>query len=519
MKKNGALLFVPTAVATLCAATALYLYHNNQQLRAEINGLKEQVGRYEQMDGNSFVVERISKQMEDIAYQQMDISDKRREEALYQMNIADQMRSKAENEQQKAQAAALKEVEARGMAEQQRELAVAQQRQAEYAKNVADTLSYRALGRSLASLSSTQHLAGNRDVAALLAYAAWKFTSDYRGNINIPVIFQALSQNSQSFSSKDIHRGGVSRIVPLDKGADNTLGQDVSVSRYGEITQWNYNGGRWAKQLLFNNPLCSFRDVCTDNEGTIYALDYNGVLQTVSNQQVAPAITLPEKEGWQRIVPIDNQRLLLASAQTIYLFDTHLRQITQSIHLSQKITALGKRSGNIWVFGNKGGAWSIEKDGSLKEMPWQVKGCVTAFVWSDKRNSGAAGTANGDIHLVDSKGRSLQKLIGHRSAITDLCFNNDFLFSASYDRQVNLWDPHAANSEAVTLRNMGGWVYCLSNADNNYIYAGDETGTIARFMVSPDGMAHLIHSNLKRDFTREEWNYYIGNHIPQQQLK
>ena len=243
MKKNGALLFVPTAVATLCAATALYLYHNNQQLRAEINGLKEQVGRYEQMDGNSFVVERISKQMEDIAYQQMDISDKRREEALYQMNIADQMRSKAENEQQKAQAAALKEVEARGMAEQQRELAVAQQRQAEYAKNVADTLSYRALGRSLASLSSTQHLAGNRDVAALLAYAAWKFTSDYRGNINIPVIFQALSQNSQSFSSKDIHRGGVSRIVPLDKGADNTLGQDVSVSRYGEITQWNYNGG------------------------------------------------------------------------------------------------------------------------------------------------------------------------------------------------------------------------------------------------------------------------------------
>ena len=125
MKKNGALLFVPTAVATLCAATALYLYHNNQQLRAEINGLKEQVGRYEQMDGNSFVVERISKQMEDIAYQQMDISDKRREEALYQMNIADQMRSKAENEQQKAQAAALKEVEARGMAEQQRELAVA----------------------------------------------------------------------------------------------------------------------------------------------------------------------------------------------------------------------------------------------------------------------------------------------------------------------------------------------------------------------------------------------------------
>ena len=171
MKKSITLYIIGVAAVALAIATSL-LYRTNEKLHAENEVLRQKVGKYEQTEGNSFVVERISKQMEDIAYQQMEISDKRREEALYQMNIADQMRSRAESEQMKAQEAARNEVEARSMAEQQRELAVTQQRQAEHARNVADTLSYIALGRSLASLSSTQYLAGNHDASKLLAFAA-----------------------------------------------------------------------------------------------------------------------------------------------------------------------------------------------------------------------------------------------------------------------------------------------------------------------------------------------------------
>ena len=139
-------------ISILCIALAAFmtfsyfLYRENNVLSAERDSLYIKVEKYEKTDGSSFVVSRISKQMEDIAYQQMEISNKRREEALFQMTIADQMRSKAESEQRKAQEFAENAAEARNMAEQQRELAVVQQKKAEYARNIADTLSFIALG-------------------------------------------------------------------------------------------------------------------------------------------------------------------------------------------------------------------------------------------------------------------------------------------------------------------------------------------------------------------------------------
>ena len=513
MKKSITLYIIGVAAVALAIATSL-LYRTNEKLHAENEVLRQKVGKYEQTEGNSFVVERISKQMEDIAYQQMEISDKRREEALYQMNIADQMRSRAESEQMKAQEAARNEVEARSMAEQQRELAVTQQRQAEHARNVADTLSYIALGRSLASLSSTQYLAGNHDASKLLAFAAWKFTIDYNGNVNIPVIFKSLSQNSNSFSSSLIHRGGVSEITRI-----STTGDYVSVSRYGEITRWNYDSGKWTKQLLTNDNSCSFRGVATDSEGTIFALAFNGTLLSIVNQQVTAPIILPENKGWQRIVRLGKRQMLIVSASHAFLFDTTRRMVKKTYDIGQPITAIGDRNGTVMIFGKDGGVWAINPDGKIDKKELMVKGTVTAYTWSDKRQQAAIGTTSGDIYLLDANGYSRQKLVGHRSEITDLCFNNDFLFSSSYDRIVNLWDADAANSEAVALRDLAGWAYCLSNADDDVIYVGDESGTVSRFIISTDAMARQIQKALKRDFTDDEWNYYIGNNVPRVTFK
>ena len=126
MRYNKAITYILGLSTVALAGVAYELYCDNNQLKADINELRANISKYEQRDGNSFVVERISKQMEDIAYQQMDISDKRREEALFQMRVADEMRSKAESEQRKAEEFARNVVEARNMAEQQKELAVTQ---------------------------------------------------------------------------------------------------------------------------------------------------------------------------------------------------------------------------------------------------------------------------------------------------------------------------------------------------------------------------------------------------------
>lgn len=514
VRYNKAITYIFGLSTVALAGVAYEQYCDNQQLKAEISELRSNISKYEQRDGNSFVVERISKQMEDIAYQQMDISDKRREEALFQMRVADEMRSKAESEQRKAEEFARNVVEARNMAEQQKELAVTQQLKAEHARNVADTLSYIALGRSLASLSSTQYLAGNKDASALLAYAAWKFTSSYKGNVNIPVIFKSLSQNSGSFSSSAIHKGGVSKIIPLDN-----KGHFVSVSRYGEITRWKQQSGKWEKQLLASDNNCSYRDVCTDSDGVIYALSYNGKLQSVANGHVAQPFILPENSDWTHICRVSSKQLLLVAKSRLYFFDTVKRQIVKTVDVPQKVTAIGNRNGSILIFGENSGVWKMNAEGKITAEDISVKGKITAYTWSRHKHRAAVGTESGDIFILDTNGNSLRKLIGHSSRITDLLFKDDFLFSASYDRVVNLWDANATNSEAVALRDYSSWLYCLCSADPNSIFVGSQSGAVSRIVVSPSEMAATIHANLKRDFTADEWSYYVGDNVPKMKLK
>ena len=512
--KHSAITYL-LGICTIALAVVAYKQHqDNEELESELGELRSRIGHYEERDGNSYVVERISKQMEDIAYQQMDISNKRREEALYQMKVADEMRGKAESEQRKAQEFAATAVEARNMAEEQREYAVGMQLRAEHSRNVADTLSYIALGRSLASLSSTQYLAGNKDASALLAYTAWKFTKDYKGNVNIPVIYKSLSQNSGSFTSSLVHKGGVSRICAL-----NDKGDYVSVSRYGEITQWNYASGKWNKELLASNSLCSYRDVCIDDDGVIYALSYNGLLQSVVGKQVSQPISLPESKGWSRVIPIGNNQILLSSASSLYLFDTVSRSVVASIQVPQEITSLGKKDDRIMVFGKNGGIWSIGKDAKLRAEEINLRGVVTAFTFDDEKNLSAIGLENGDIVVIDANGNSRGKLVGHSSRVTDLHFVGNFLFSSSYDRVVNIWDVNATNGEAVSIKDFTSWVYCICSNDKKALFIGEQSGKVSRIVVSPSEMAKTIHSNLKRDFTDDEWEYYVGKNVPRIKLK
>ena len=38
-------------------------------------------------------------------------------------------------------------------------------------------------------------------------------------------------------------------------------------------------------------------------------------------------------------------------------------------------------------------------------------------------------------------------------------------------------------------------------------------------MISPNEMAALIQRQLKRDFTDEEWAYYVGRNVPRRRMK
>lgn len=66
--------------------------------RHQVDELSTQMDEMQRQEKRSAVLRSISNQMEEIAYQQMKISDKQREEAIEQTAIANEMRERSESE-------------------------------------------------------------------------------------------------------------------------------------------------------------------------------------------------------------------------------------------------------------------------------------------------------------------------------------------------------------------------------------------------------------------------------------
>lgn len=502
------------AICLLLLALTTGLYYAHDRASAQTTKLYSQLTDLSNKEKRTSVIRRISKQMEDIAYQQKDISEKQREEAVMQTRIANEMRRQAEAERFKAQEAEKQAVLSYNLAKEQRSLAEVKQQQAEYSKRVADTLSYIALGRSLGSLSTMQYQAGNHDAASLMAYAAWLYTSRYQGDVYQPAIFNALTVNSGSVTSWNGGKGGITRIVPYPDSKDAF----ITVSKYGEIVRWQHTDSELCDKLLFNDSNYDFRDALIDSRNTIYALSHDGTLIVKPENEEAKHILLGEK-GFMRILPFSSTYLLLIAERSLSFYQEGTLKHLRTIPLSHPVSAVGHKDKDYILFGQEGFAFKINSEGQVVPFSTMIKEKVTAYAWSPLLQIGAAGSASGAIYLFNADGAILKRLVRHRSDITQLSFSGNYLISSSYDCTLNQWNINQGKLEPVTIRTASSWLYCFALLDEETIWTGDESSILSQIVISPETMARHIRSNLKRDFTNDEWSYYIGENIPFESFK
>lgn len=501
------------SVCTLLLSVIVYQTYRYRQSLQQIENLQQEMEVLVEKEQKASVVRRISKQMEEIAYQQKDISDKQREEAIAQTQLANQMRDLAEVERVKAEGAEAKASSSYHMALAQREIAEQKQQQAEYAKQVADTLSFLALGRSLGSLSSTQYQSGNYDVASLLAYSSWMFTSRYQGDVYQPVIFNALAASSHSIASWRQQHGAITAIVP-DPHRANRM---VTVSKYGEILAWQVEGDRVSSEPLFSDSQLDFRDLYIDSDQTIYALSYNGVLVIQPLKEKVRRVNL-NVEGTWRLCPAE-ALLYVVTKERLYAFDRQSFQLKAVHPFRHPVTAVGQKEGQYCFFTAAGRYERLTANRQLQSSAWEIQEEVSSFCWSAARQIGAVGTASGHIYLVDRRGSVFNVLSGHRSRISSLNFYGEYVVATSYDRTVSLWDLRKNSQEPVVLTDFSFWNLCSHVAADDVVWVGDASGALMRIHLSPDQMARKIRESLQRDFTQEEWEYYMNAGIPFERLK
>lgn len=473
-----------------------------------IDYLENLVSDARQREERAVVVRRVSKQMEEIAYQQKEISDRQRKQAEWQAGENFRMKLRVEEEWKKAVAAQQEALTAYRLADKQKALAEERQYQAEYAKRVADTLAYLTLGRSLGSLSITQHHTGNEVIASLLAYAAWSFTDRYQGDVFLPSVFNSLSLSAGQTSAWQNHKGGVAAIV----FAPGTAGKEAfyTVGNYGEILLWerNVRDGYHTRTLLSGQQF-DFRAACIGPDGGLYALSFDGRLLEFSQGRYQ---FFPLKgKKYTQMMSLDEKTILLSATEGVVIAGEE-----QPLYYRPDVSCIGKTDSCLLVGHKNGDVVRMGLSGKINSDTVNYYQCpVTAFGYCPRSGRFAIGYEDGTILLFHSHEASFQRLVGHRSAITSILLHEDKLYSCSYDRTVRLWNLSADRLESVVVLEGSFWLRTLALvSDRELLLAGDEGGTLYRLSVSPDSMAACIKRNLLRDFTPEEWAYYIGNQIP-----
>ena len=502
---------ISSAAALILAGTTIVGFKGWSSSNKEIDELKVQLSNLQRQEKRSAVLQSVSKQMEDIAYEQKKISDEQREEAIEQTKVANEMRQRSEIERQHAILAQKQALESERMAINAYDLAESQRKVAEENRRTAESLSYLALGRSLGSLATTQFRAGNEEIGNLLSYASYIYTERYHGDVYYPAIYQALAQSSKSQNEWSRHSSAVPCISFMPK-SDKQL---VSVSTYGEIFFHELNGSQLKTTVLFKDKNYDFRDIYIHpiNDG-IYAISRNGYLYIKVGNNVK-MLELPMLANpFNLQLCHDEKHLLIIGKNSIAELDMSNNTIVGSKDLGFNVVLTASMNYYPLLFDDKG---RMHKVTSLQKIDTQkipVSGQVTAFAISKSSGFQAYGMKDGTIYLYDKKG-NVRRLVGHQSRISKLMIDGERVISSSYDGTINLWIAKSEKVDPITLFTNNSWIlYFNYDRKKNYLWIGDEKGKFSRILISVPMMAERIKGKLKRNFTQNEWNYYIGEKVP-----
>ncbi|WP_455636253.1 hypothetical protein [Parabacteroides sp.] len=486
------------------------LWKENQRHKQDQAALTEQLRQATESQKEATITRRISTQLEEIAYQQKEISDIQKQEAVNQTKIAQEMREHAELERERAVVAQEAALEAYNQMEEQKKLAETRREEAVKAQLKADTLARLALGRSLGSQASTQYTIGNKDLATLLSYSAWKFTSENKGDVHQPAIFDALSQTSDLSKHWRLHTGAIRDIQIFQDSEGQHL---LSACQYGELYFWKIKGNDLSSGYpLVKNPVYDFRKVLVDKEHAQYiALSYPDKLVIVDKTKRPQEIPLETMEPVS-MEQIGNDLFIAYKNGEIQKTRINEWKMTAVYKHPRRITAFGQNEKGLLVGDEKGGVYLLDTRGNASLLWDQLKQAITHLQAGKQAGMLAMGYKNGVIVIGNTTNGVYKELAGHISPVTDLRFSDNKLFSSSYDGTVRLWNIDNENRIVSSIvYQPSEWIHTFVIGEHGeWIYTGDEKGNLSLVPIAPDYMAAQIKQRLSRNLTREEWNYYIG---------
>ena len=552
-----------THIAIAVIAGLIVYVFASSGYESEISELNNRIEEMKSAERNALITKRISEQMEDIAYEQKALSDKQRMRAEEQSRLADIERGKAELErglavkaEQQARASAQEAENMRLIAEQQSVLATQHMEEAINARSHADTLFYQSLARSLAQTSITQFKSGDKSLAALLAYSAWYYTDKFKGNVYHQDIYTALLDNAPRAK---MHIGRVTGNpramikVPEIYEKDGVKGYVIATD-YGEICNLtpkldtNGNLDKYDEKRILNNQDYLFRDVCVAG-GDILALDVSGMLvkarfsmaknrlepkdfmgrgqhprqeDAVVSRKYLPMSNMPQ-ERWRHLLQNYDGKIIAVGEHQIVWLDAGGNNILHTHSITDEISEAGVTNNTLVIFTKTGNLFTFNdgKPSSSTHISLPRNNPVSYYYYMKDKGMHILGTEDGDVLLYDKNHKHIKSLVGHSGAITHMEHLGWCLATSSYDHKICLWNLNDIDTQIAPIEvYYDKWPLCFTtNKDNWTLIVGLADGDIESLHISVDDNKNCVHDHIDRDFTPQEWEYYIGKGVKYRRFK
>lgn len=525
-------LVTASIIAMSCGVT---YYVSEQSKESYIANLEAQIDSLNYKIMQARVTQRISEQMEDIASQESQISSRERDRAEKQSLIADSERKKAEFErglalkaQNQAIASAQEAKKAQAVAEEESKRATEFMNIAVRAKQHTDTLVYKSIINSLAQSSISQEASGkDNNLASLLAYTAWDFNEKYvKDDSKMSNIYNALLQSSDAMEYLTIMIKGNIRKIHILKDAM------FAVSDYGEVL-YGRNGLYSVSSASIGTydfrDLYSFekdRNVALTSDGKLVLYDLTDIekksVKTIPHKVI---LQLPQTGGvWKRIGEVEGRNTLIAIADNMVAWiDAKTLTLLNVANTDTKTTALGKQGNVNHIFCKNGVHYVTSETGKLvrKDLNTLKSDDVTSYIYDKTRKLQYMGLSSGEILVYDDNYKKQSELMGHTGPITELHVWNKMLGSTSFDATMCLWNVSDFNSMIIPVAiNFMHWPLSFDiDKKTETVYVATEKGFVSVINTNLKKIAEKTRENINRDFTPEEWNYYVGKDIPRQTYK
>jgi hypothetical protein len=459
-------------------------------------------------------------------------ADEQRKVAEYQTQIAERERLEAE----RMAAEARKQTD---LANTQRILALKNEKdaneqkdQAEIQKQLAEKAREEAFQRRMLTTARSMAVkslqaSNDPDLSALLAYQAFDFNSKYAGQMNDVDIYSGLYQAlkvslGNNFNVYAGHNDAV-RSVHFIPGT-NTF---ISAGNEGRILKWDVDdetkkftsiseGRNLIEQIL----------VSPDGELLICAENNAGITLFNLKNENLPPITYRGSDPNIRTMAVtpDSKNLFTAGTSgSIDYWELKTGEYKQFANTPSKINTLALSPDGVMLA-------SGTNDGKI--VLWKTKGETSSInIYKDSLNPVqclafapdysylTAGTLKGEILIFNTSNFELLRTLSkHKARITELSFSPDgkTLASSSFDSNILFWNMLDLTSPPIQLEDHSGFAFTVAfNSDGKHVVSGSSEGSR---LISRPAYSNLLADHIcrlvKRNFTEEEWNIYVGTDIP-----